>query len=122
MTQLTLFSDQTITPSTATPAVSTNRSSTGQRDSLLKLAQRVRDGRAAAQAQARLRSRPIQSIGDLAQSVLIRHDLVARRRAAANEQAAGAIADATAVASQAASTRVPAIGLAQTPAQVHVAS
>ncbi|EMI54346.1 hypothetical protein RSSM_04225 [Rhodopirellula sallentina SM41] len=76
---------------------------------MLRLAQLIRNGRDQMEAQSRVRSRPVQSIGDLAQAVLLRHDLVARRRAAA--------AQATVTA-----TRVPTVGLAQTPAEVHVAS
>ncbi|WP_236621241.1 hypothetical protein [Rhodopirellula sallentina] len=123
MTQLTLFSDlatsiaptapQSAIENTASPeatnASPTSQPKNGEQDTLLRLAQLIRNGRDQMEAQSRVRSRPVQSIGDLAQAVLLRHDLVARRRAAA--------AQATVTA-----TRVPTVGLAQTPAEVHVAS
>lgn len=98
-----------------------------EEDTLLKLAVLIRDARAAAQAQSRLRSRPVQSIGDLAQSVLMRHDLVARRRDAARRDAAGQdAAETSGRASDSAAvqpaTQMAAAGLAHTPTQVHVAS
>ncbi|MBB3207799.1 hypothetical protein FHS27_003626 [Rhodopirellula rubra] len=148
MTQLTLFSDLTASPVPVSPSISSSsgqsvapkdcssaaadapratESKSGEQDTLLKLATLIRDGRAQMEAQSRVRSRPIQSIGDLAQSVLLRHDLVARRRAAASasNHSADRVCEevaSTVAASSAAATRVPVVGLAQTPAQVHVAS
>ncbi|MCM2372220.1 hypothetical protein [Aporhodopirellula aestuarii] len=139
MTQLTLFSDLTTSLAPAAPVVApvvaptssaaeapqTGGEKKSEQDTLLKLATLIRDGRAQIEAQSRSRSRPVQSIGDLAQSVLLRHDLVARRRAVAAENRAAAVRDevaCTVAAPNAAATRVPAVGLVQTPAQVHVAS
>jgi len=136
MTQMTLFSDLTtltdVTPSLVVPVVTpaasgSKESRKNERDTLSRLAELIRDGRAAAVAQSQARSRPIQSIGELAQSVLLRHDLVARRRAAraqaADRTAAGRVAAQTSQTPVTATkTRVPVVGLAQTPAQVHVAS
>ncbi len=79
MTQLTLFSDLT--------ASCTGDTHKTELDTLSKLATLIRDGRTQMKAQSQRRSRPIQSIGDLAQSVLLRHDLVARRRTAADRPA-----------------------------------
>ncbi len=95
MTQLTLFSDLSHS-ATANPDHT-------DLDTLARLAILIRDGRAQSQAQAQRRHRPIQSIGNLAQSVLLRHDLVARRRAAAV-------------------TRLPMVELEISPAPVQVAT
>ena len=67
------------TPSIAAVAGSDSKS---DQDTLLKLAGLIRQGREQMEMQARRRSRPVQSIGELAQAVLERHDLVARRREA----------------------------------------
>jgi len=83
---------------------------------LMQLAELIRQGREQMQAQARRRSRPVQSIGDLAQAVLLRHDLVARRRARTNSgrTGTGSLAGTGVAARQA--------DLADTPSEVHVAS
>lgn len=86
MTQLNLFD----TESPVTPASSRQQHSGGQ-DSLLVLAELIRQGRDQIEAQARRRGQPIQQIGDLAQAVLYRHDLVAHRRAAAVNAAATSV-------------------------------
>lgn len=83
MTQLPLFSDLT--------ASCTGNTHSTELDTLSRLATLIRDGRTQMKAQSQRRSRPIQSIGDLAQSVLLRHDLVARRRAAGNHPAQPAV-------------------------------
>ncbi|TWT66097.1 hypothetical protein [Allorhodopirellula solitaria] len=98
MTQLTLFSD-------LSPAAATDTDPT-ELDTLSKLASLIRQGRTRMQTQSQQRSRPIQSIGDLAQSVLLRHDLVARRRAAAENPV----------------SRLPATGAERSSAHVQVAT
>ncbi|MCC9642663.1 hypothetical protein LOC71_10280 [Rhodopirellula sp. JC740] len=55
--------------------------------SLLALAELIREGREQLAAHRGTTQRPIQRIGDLAQAVLHRHDLVARRRAASRQKA-----------------------------------
>lgn len=66
---------------------STSAVKASEPDTLLKLAALIREGRDQLEAQSRRRSRPVQSIGELAQSVLRRHDLVASRRAASQQVA-----------------------------------
>lgn len=123
MTQLTLFTD--LAPSTVPVVVSKAESPkknearsnvSGESGSLLQLAELIRQGRNQMEAQARRRSRPVQSIGDLAQAVLLRHDLVARRRARTNSARtnSGSFAGTGGAARQA--------DLADTPSEVHVAS
>ena len=94
MTQLNLF-DTTFSAAVVLPSrpESTNRSEAPagaerQRDdhSLRQLAELIRQGREQLQGQ-RGRERAIQPIGQLAQEVLRRHDLVSRRRAAADQLA-----------------------------------
>jgi hypothetical protein len=131
MTQLSLFADLTnslpANPTVVVPVIATkNAVSTpkpvqvakAEQDSLLRLAELIRDGRAQMEARTQARSRPIQSIGELAQAVLQRHDLVARRRAKAVQQAAMTEIQT----GSPALTCLPVVGLAQTPSQVHVAS
>lgn len=102
MTQLTLFADFSASRTTAADKI--------ELDTLSRLATLIQEGRAQMKAQSPRRSRPIQSIGDLAQSVLRRHDLVARRRAAANNPAPSTV------------TRLPVVSVKHTPAHVQVAS
>ena len=108
MTQLTLFSDLTASHPSGV--------SKPELDTLSRLATLVRDGQAQMKAQSQRRSRPIQSIGDLAQSVLLRHDLVARRRAAAASPAS------VVAVSQPTVTRLPVVAVEHVPAPVQVAS
>lgn len=80
----------------------------------MKLAELIRHGREQMETQSRRRSRPVQSIGDLAQAVLKRHDLVAQRRAASLQAASQHAASLRDTSGQA--------NLADTPSEVHVAS
>lgn len=96
MTQLNLFADfpgfadasaPHDCPVTADP-IDAVAETAGQSD-LMRLAGLIRQSRLRMEAETRRRSRPIQSIGDLARSVILRHDLVARRRS----EAAAALTD-----------------------------
>ena len=134
MTQLTLFADlapgvvlvpsPVVVPqaqkgdSTTSRLITSSESEATSSDSkgLMQLAELIRQGREQMQAQARRRSRPVQSIGDLAQAVLLRHDLVARRRARSNSRGtASSPLTGAGIASRQAD-------LADTPSEVHVAS
>ena len=99
MTQLCLF--DVVTPATpvivpATPNKSDSpadlpqTAAVGARDSasrdLVALAEQIREGQNQMAANQRAEDR-VSRIGDLAQAVLRRHDLVARRRAAAASRA-----------------------------------
>lgn len=100
MTQLSLF--DAITPNSMTPGSMTPgqpamvpvvipviaaSKQAGSDSTLLALAELIRQGRQQLEAERADTSRPIQRIGDLAQAVLQRHDLVARRRAASQQKA-----------------------------------
>ncbi|MFG0267433.1 MAG: hypothetical protein ACF8AM_20125 [Rhodopirellula sp. JB055] len=110
MTQLSLFdaiapispvvasAPVTSAPVTSAPVVAapqandntpsgSNHASHGTDNSLLALAELIRQGREQLESQRASTERPIQRIGDLAQAVLRRHDLVARRRAASQQKA-----------------------------------
>ncbi|PHQ33575.1 hypothetical protein [Rhodopirellula bahusiensis] len=92
MTQLSLFDaiapiSPVIAPAPAAAAPKTNNTSNGSDNTLLALAALIREGREQIEAQRASTERPIQRIGDLAQAVLRRHDLVARRRAASQQKA-----------------------------------
>jgi hypothetical protein len=100
MTQLSLFDAIApispviaSAPVTAAPQTNantpggTNHASQGTDNSLLALAELIRQGREQLESQRASTERPIQRIGDLAQAVLRRHDLVARRRAASQQKA-----------------------------------
>lgn len=143
MTQLSLFADLALNSATAAvvvpipPSSAAQKSGTAkapQQDTLMKLAELIRQGRDQMEAQSRRRNRPVQSIGDLAQAVLMRHDLVARRRAASRQatsrqatsrQAASRQPDSLHTASLRDASLRDAAGqanLADTPSEVHVAS
>ncbi|SMP71578.1 hypothetical protein SAMN06265222_11477 [Neorhodopirellula lusitana] len=97
------------TPADSTPVIAAEADCNkdlpaNEQDTLMKLAGLIREGRDQMEAQNRRRTRPVQSIGDLAQLVLERHDLVARRRAAHQEKKSAMV------------------GFADTGSQVHVAS
>lgn len=104
MTQLNLFdaglSAAVVLPPRAEPAgePKSHRIPSGgpETTSLKELAELIRQGREQLQGQRR-RENTIQPIGQLAQQVLWRHDLVARRRAAAGRATAGCAAAGRAV-------------------------
>lgn len=108
MTQLTLFAD--LNASRPVTADTMELNTLSSLATLSNLATLIRDGRARMEAQSPRRGRPIQSIGDLAQSVLLRHDVVARRRAAANTPAPRTL------------SRLPVVSVQHAPAYVQVAS
>lgn len=72
--------------SSVMPIIAASKSN-GSDNTLLALAELIREGREQLKAQQASTERPIQRIGDLAQAVLRRHDLVARRRAASQQKA-----------------------------------
>ncbi|EGF27805.1 hypothetical protein [Rhodopirellula baltica] len=74
------------TQSSVMPIIAASKSN-GSDNTLLALAELIREGREQLKAQRASTERPIQRIGDLAQAVLRRHDLVARRRAASQQKA-----------------------------------
>ncbi|TWT92596.1 hypothetical protein [Neorhodopirellula pilleata] len=119
MTQLTLFAD--LTPGAVPVPAPVVVPKADEANGLMQLAELIRQGREQMQAQARRRSRPVQSIGDLAQAVLLRHDLVARRRARTNPGRAGShcLASDSRVGTGAAARQAD---LADTVSEVHVAS
>ncbi|WDQ16921.1 hypothetical protein [Rhodopirellula sp. P2] len=92
MTQLSLFdaiapTSPVIASVSVTAAPKTKGANNGSESTLLALAELIRQGREQLEAQRSSTERPIQRIGDLAQAVLRRHDLVARRRAASQQKA-----------------------------------
>ncbi|EMB16768.1 MULTISPECIES: hypothetical protein [Rhodopirellula] len=88
MTQLSLFDAiAPVSPVIASVSATAAPKSNGSDNSLLALAELIREGREQLESQRASTERPIQRIGDLAQAVLRRHDLVARRRAASQQKA-----------------------------------